>query len=290
MTAAIFADFFVCTVPEWELRNGALLPTMVARLVREPRKQDLMYGFYGWRGKQSFLGVNERGDMLFQATGSWASATAQAFTAFVDKKEVSVARLDLQTTIRVENADRIVTTIRPSRRYKAYIYAQLFSPGATLYIGAPASERRMRVYNKSAESGVYPESGEWLRVELQTRNRYADRLWRACLKGCAEGNFLEAVRSMADENTYRLLRDAGFDVDAPVFEPEDDEPGDWLQRRVDWLAHTVMPALRKLVLHSDEGREAVRVAFEQIMQYNRVSAGATDGKMSDVKEEGEVCR
>jgi hypothetical protein len=132
----------------------------------------------------------------------------------------------------------------------------------------------LRVYNKTAESEEYPETGgEWLRVELQCRNRYADRLYRAHLAGALPGTFLEYLRAMADEWLYRLVRDAVDDPDAPVWD-EDTEPHDWVARRARWIEDTVVPALRRLALHNEEGRALVAGAIRDIM----AAVGNYEGK------------
>ncbi len=44
--------------------------------------------------------------------------------------------------------------------------------GMTLYVGSPGSDRRLRVYDKAAETG---KNGEWTRIELQLRQRAAKK-------------------------------------------------------------------------------------------------------------------
>ena len=47
------------------------------------------------------------------------------------------------------------------------------SKGETLYVGSKGAERRLRVYDKAAESG---QDYEWTRVELQVRHKMASRV------------------------------------------------------------------------------------------------------------------
>jgi hypothetical protein len=77
--------------------------------------------------------------------------------------------------------------------------------------------------------------------------------------------YLEYVRAMADDVLYRLLRDSVCDLSAPVWD-EDDDGQDWVARRARWLRETIVPALRKLALHSDEGRQLIDEAVRDILR------------------------
>jgi hypothetical protein len=189
-----------------------------------------------------------------------------------------VARIDVQATLAVHDADAIIRTTVPSRRYKSTLIQSVYESGATLYVGAPSSDARLRLYNKSAESGEYPEGGgEWLRAELQLRNRYADRMYAACLGSAIGGTALEFVRRMGDNNLYRLLRDNTSDAaDAPYWDEDSDL--DWVGRRIHWLVHCVVPALRKLVLHDEQTRREVGIALARIMDYDGADGCQTDGQ------------
>jgi hypothetical protein len=189
-----------------------------------------------------------------------------------------VARIDVQATLAVHDADAIIRTTVPNRRYKSTLIQTVFGKGATLYVGAPSSDARLRLYNKSAESGEYPDGGgEWLRAELQLRNRYADRMYAAFLGGAIGGTALEFARRMGDNNLYRLLRDnTSNTAEAPYW--DEDEDLDWITRRIHWLVHCVVPALRKLVLHDPETRREVGIALARIMDYNSDDDCQTDGQ------------
>jgi len=157
-----------------------------------------------------------------------------------------------------------VATTVPSRRYKCTLIRNLYDKGCTLYVGAPSSDARLRMYNKSVESGQYPsEGGEWLRIELQLRNKYADRAWVNWRKR-AQGNFLlEWLRKMADMRTYLMVKEAIEHGDEPAIDQDTDD--DWVTRRLYWLQHTVVPALRRLALHDEYTRRQVALALNDIM-------------------------
>jgi hypothetical protein len=91
------------------------------------------------------------------------------------------------------------------------------------------------------------------------------------------GTALEFVRRMGDNNLYRLLRDNTSDVaDAPYWDEDSDL--DWVGRRIHWLVHCVVPALRKLVLHDEQTRREVGVALARIMDYDEGDKCQTDGQ------------
>ena len=95
---------------------------------------------------------------MYQASGSWAHAIARKLDRLLPVEGRSVARIDVQATLAVHDADAIIRTTVPNRRYKGTLIQTVFGKGATLYVGAPSSDARLRLYNKSAESGEYPEA------------------------------------------------------------------------------------------------------------------------------------
>jgi len=261
-------DWITITVPDWHNHDEmtpVLLGELMAGHVSQGRHPS---GALGWYGRSCFLGTWDNGRLIYQASGSWAHAIVRKLDRLLPVEGRSVARIDVQATLAVHDADAIIRTTVPNRRYKSTLIQTVFGKGATLYVGAPSSDARLRLYNKSAESGEYPnDGGEWLRAELQLRNRYADRMYAAFLSGAGGGTALEFVRRMGDNNLYRLLRDNTSDLaDAPYWDEDSDL--DWVGRRIHWLVHCVVPALRKLVLHDENTRREVGLALARIMDYN----------------------
>ena len=83
---------------------------------------------------------------------------------------------------------------------------------------------------------------------------------------------------MCDNNLYRLLRDNTSDLaDAPYWDEDSDL--DWVGRRINWLVHCVVPALRKLVLHDDQTRREVGLALARIMDYNPGNEHESDSQV-----------
>jgi hypothetical protein len=253
-----------------------LLGELMAGQVNQGRHPS---GALGWYGRSCFLGAWDNGRLIYQASGSWAHAIASKLDRLLPVEGRSVARIDVQATLAVHDADAIIRTTVPNRRYKSTLIQSVYESGATLYVGAPSSDARLRLYNKSAESGEYPsDGGEWLRAELQLRNRYADRMYAAYLGGAVGGTALEFVRRMGDNNLYRLLRDNTSDAaEAPYWDEDSDL--DWVGRRIHWLVHCVVPALRKLVLHDPETRREVGLALARIMDYNPGNEHESDSRV-----------
>jgi len=275
MTVNVFVDWLTVTHAEG-VALEAYIPVLIDRLMRgKAQHWRHKTGAYGWRAPQVFIGSYDNGRLIIEASGVMAQVAIPVVAGILPVDGLSVARLDAQATVAVPNADRLIRSVVPSRRYKCSVISNLWETGCTLYVGAPSSDRRLRVYNKSAESGEYPGAGgEWLRVEIQARNKYADRLYRSYLARSLTGTYLEYVRAMADDVLYRLLRDSVDDPTAPQWD-SDWEETEWAARRARWLQETVIPAVRRLALHSDEGRrltiDAVRRIIEGIADDIQVS-------------------
>lgn len=260
----ILIDWITVTHRNWTLHEH-LTPAIIDRCVgANPLPSKHRTGARGWHANKAFVGIYDNGMLLIEATGSAAQVVADSVCDMLPHEGLSVARVDLQATVWVGDADAIITTVVPSRRYRCTLTRGLYERGSTLYVGAPSSDARLRAYNKTAESGLVPrEGGEWLRVELQLRNRYADRAWLCWRKRCHDGLFLEYVRKMLDHRTYVMLRDAIEYGDEPVLDEDVDD--DWISRRVYWLRYTVVPALRRLALHDEYTRREVGLALNAIM-------------------------
>jgi len=272
-------DWITITVPDWH-NHDAMTPVLLGELMAGNVSQGRHpSGALGWYGRSCFLGAWDNGRLIYQASGSWAHAIVRKLDRLLPVDGRSVARIDVQATLAVHDADAIIRTTVPNRRYKSTLIQTVFGKGATLYVGAPSSDARLRLYNKSAESGEYPsDGGEWLRAELQLRNRYADRMYAACLGSAMGGTALEFVRRMCDNNLYRLLRDnTSSAADAPYWDEDSDL--DWVGRRIHWLVHCVVPALRKLVLHDPETRREVGLALARIMDYNPGNEHESDSRV-----------
>jgi hypothetical protein len=126
--------------------------------------------------------------------------------------------------------------------------------GTTLYIGAPTSDLRLRIYNKTAESDIRPDSGgEYVRIELQCRNRYADKAFIALRNNMVRAFYLMLLKRMIDSYNYKLiesaLRESDEELFIDTFPVSTDDP---LARRKRWLENSVFPAMRRMLLEDKD--------------------------------------
>jgi len=120
--------------------------------------------------------------------------------------------------------------------------------GETLYVGSPTSAYRLRVYNKTAQSGIKPEVGEYIRFEITFRNTLADAAYKAYLEGNMQVYFLGYLSQMVDEVTFNVAKhilDKDKTVKPDIFEVEQDKG---IEKTKSWLENVVMPCIQKLYL------------------------------------------
>ena len=250
-TALIHADYFVITF-EKNNTTEAHLPRLFGLYVHDGREARMM-SFTGLRGSNNvFVGENYNRIMI------WASGSQAHYVATTIKTEgmgsYSVARIDLQVTMSVLDADYMIEYIQPSKIYKAIKITNIGEKGTTLYIGAPTSDIRLRIYNKSAEASIYPDSGgEYVRFELQCRNRYADKAFIALRNKMIRSFYLMIIKRMIDAYNYKLVENAIREYDEELFTDtfpvNKDDP---ISRRKRWLENSVFPAMKRLLLEDRE--------------------------------------
>lgn len=215
--------------------------------IDEQSKKTIHYGANALVGREGIVGQWNDGRVLIVATGVHAQGVALALRATLPDNR-SVARLDLQITIPRTGADEWIAGIEPAKRYKAIRITPANGRGATLYIGAPSSAARLRIYNKSEESGIYANDGsELARVELQVRDKYADAAYRAMLSGAEDEYLMHWLRKMITSadllNNLSGLLSQSVDV-TPLLQKADDG---WINRRKAWFERCVVPSIRRLL-------------------------------------------
>jgi len=238
--ATLRVDYLVATYDLAAVE--AHLPAIAGAVIRTPEAgKHLAYrGYWCADTRRAFVG-----DDGFRVMVSVTSSPAHAAALAIPRLEtLSIARIDVQTTFVSRDADALIKACEPSKRYQAFRITPVNKGGCTLYIGSPKSDKRLRVYNKSAESGEMPESGEYVRFELQLRDDYAERAFTALRGGGLAGWYLHTLKVMIDPFTFSIVRDSINDVeeyraDAVVCE-------DWAQRRILWVERSVIPALKRL--------------------------------------------
>jgi DNA relaxase NicK len=178
---------------------------------------------------------------MVSVTSSPAHAAALAIPRL---ETLSIARIDVHTTLVARDADALIRSCDPSARFQAFRIAPVRGRGHTLYVGSPRSDKRLRIYNKSAESGEMPNGGEYVRFELQLRDDYAERAFTALRGGGLAGWYLHALKVMIDPFTFSVVSNSINDVEE--YHEDAAARDDWTQRRIRWVERSVMPALKRL--------------------------------------------
>jgi hypothetical protein len=111
-------------------------------------------------------------------------ANVDSFQVLTDMASKRVSRVDVALDIKWGTLDilalwSMLESDQVDTRIEKWLYLRgAKGDGETLYIGAPKSDKRMRIYDKQAESG---SDYEWTRVEVQYRHKMATRACRALL-------------------------------------------------------------------------------------------------------------
>jgi hypothetical protein len=243
-------DYFVATFVADD-ETGLLFQTSLWQL--EGGKPLAFRGFKGLSKDGVFVGYRHYDDrVLVQGIGSSANRAILIFQQRSQGKKCSVARFDAQVTFAVDDADRVIVFASPKKRYKSMRISQVFERGDTLYVGSPTSAYRLRVYNKTAQANIAPDSGEYIRFEIIFRNSLADTAYKAYLEGDMDLYFLGYLGQMVDEVTYNLVKYILFknmSVEPRLFEKDNDEG---IEKTKVWLENVVMPCLQKLYLRDPE--------------------------------------
>lgn len=120
----------------------------------------------GCRSFETYSKLADGFSSLFQKIISVEGAHVTRLDVACDERE---GALDMDTIIdRVQDND---INSRLKKRQVVYSYDGKSRNGATVYIGAPSSSFRLRIYDKALEQGV---SGHWIRVEMVLRGNNAN--------------------------------------------------------------------------------------------------------------------
>lgn len=212
-------------------------------------------GYRGWGAPHVRVGARE-GDVLVELSGVLADRYWAEFLPLAR----NVTRLDTCVTcvyprevrdlaVSAYNAPRV--QFRPGLPPIAKVLTQELTRGQTCYLGAPASKRRARLYDKHAESrGEWPENS-W-RWELQERGEMGS-LTAGALNGVRDvrAAIRTHVRNYFTAHGIEpwFLADGGS-LHAPSRRARRD-----LQRHLDWLRTGVAPAVRRW--RNRAGRDAI---------------------------------
>lgn len=214
-------------------------------------REGRLLGYSGHQSKCAFLGASEQG-LLLRVSGAKATDAFYQVAPFADH----ISRLDLQATVQysVEQVDVAQLNyllcnaanerLPLPRRRKLTLWAGN-DGGATLYIGSRTSEQFARIYNKYAQSDESHYERCW-RFEVQLTNKMATHYAQLLLAQLYPRN-----EELADMVHSWLIRrgvqppwnafDNQYAVPAIAIELPDD------QKRIDWIAKQVAPAVRQLI-------------------------------------------
>lgn len=100
--------------------------------------------------------------------------------------------LDFDHLEEMLNRGQAITRARAAHRFKA-----IRARGDTIYVGAPSSITRLRIYDKAAEQSA--EDFEWTRIELQSRAEKAQGAAQALIAAAfAPASWIGLIRGFCD--------------------------------------------------------------------------------------------
>jgi hypothetical protein len=198
-------------------------------------------------------------------TGAYAQECAARIPEQLDTY-ASFARIDIQSTFKVNDADEFISKLKHARRYQATRINREDRRGATFYVGSRSSALFARAYNKTAESNLQSDDeSEFVRVEFCLRDKYADRVWTQFRSNKLEQMFVSLVERMFDEiSAKQILERASLDLTEREKLMLASDVSDWRERRLAWLESTVVPALQKLMTEDASMIERVWLALDNL--------------------------
>lgn len=173
-------------------------------------------GYQGFKAGQAILGTRADG-VLLQVSGE----VARRHWAAVLTAARNVSRVDVQVTVENSSPDPYLTERalheveahgKERGRPPTHQRIQGSGGGDTLYLGAPTSDRRCRLYDKGVEEDRYQPGYRW-RYECQFRRKLAGAVRDVLLT--AE-NPDDAMRSIVLQSYRRLGLEPLFSADTAV--------------------------------------------------------------------------
>lgn len=133
--------------------------------------------------------------------------------------------------------------------------------GTTVYIGSPKSGVQIRIYNKAAEQHV---SGDWLRIEIVWRGKYA----RAAHVAMLASGIAAVTRGAIQKQVSLPNAWWGYAMRGDTSLPEPvrrKETGTYT-----WLKNVVLPALEREIRHPrDENSDEIYALFAALIDKHR---------------------
>lgn len=209
-----------------------------------------LLGYTGVRSEGCFVGSREDGYIAILA-----SHHANEHWGTLVYPGVHVSRLDVQITIRLSEtvlsiakdsyngADSANSRLPATRRRKLYIISGS-DGGDTLYIGAPSSNQRGRLYNKAVQS-LEDEYKDCWRWEVMLR----DELAHNCAEGIppdASARSLWAIQFVRQWWRARGVTLPAIDIDEVEIKPIQRTKSTDDESTLAWLRNQVAPAITRL--------------------------------------------
>lgn len=263
-------DYIVATFLR-DSKAEAREPHILASL--KDGKRVSLYGYSGMTHKSITYAISYDGQRGMIAGTGAAAHDAATMLYSMGYDGVSVARLDVQETVVVGNPDRTIIFLSPRKAYAATRISTVNGEGETLYVGAPKSRARLRVYNKSAESGMTAENGKYLRIEVQLRDKYADQAYRKWIDGKCDDVLSYWIGKMLDEASARDMLNLCRVLNVQVLGEPDPPDENWTDRRKMWFERSVVPAMAKLFLREPD---YLQVAVRLLSGAHQASDISTD--------------
>jgi Replication initiation factor len=213
-------------------------------------KRRALMGFDGWESAGCFVGSNEQRHYA-QFAGKYANDAYH----MLEHPKVHISRIDLQITVQYDTelvregryqyarAIRHNKDLPEHRQRRIHLYAG--DDGSdTVYLGAPSSDVRGRIYNKAKQSGEAAFKNSW-RYEVVYRNEIAASVYRRINDAglSAPTVILQEIIAWYAQRGVNVLG-VGLGSETPIERLK--QPRSDVARKLSWIKHQVVPTIRKL--------------------------------------------
>jgi hypothetical protein len=227
-----------------------------------------LLGYIGHSCGNCFIGTREDGHMM-QFCGRFADSAI----SHIYRPDAHVSRIDVQVTVKHDVMPLNVagkgyhralyqdSGVRQNKKRKVYLITGS-DGGQTLYVGAPSSEQRGRLYNKEVQSES-PEYVRTWRYEVVLRN---DRAKLVCDRVLESQNtrtgFIASYVAMWWQ-ARGIETPWDFDAEVAPIPPQKTLPTD-VERQIAWITLQVAPTIRRLIAagYSDTLLERLGLAVD----------------------------
>lgn len=239
----------------WDADQLRVLVERWQRPERDEGAEQRPWTFHGYQGSTVAgytFGIDRTGRLLVQLT---SDAAAEHWLE-VAQLAATVSRLDLQVTVWLFDAGVDLSiaaygaAVAAATQRGKTLHCQLIQStpvGQTCYLGAPASDKRARLYDKGAERPGPDYAGAW-RYELQVRRRPA--LWLARYLLDCPSVAASVLTTVYDHFSLRGVEPRFARGASPMAGPLPTMGSDDI-RRLTWLYDQVRPVVAKLLTRRD---------------------------------------